>query len=85
MRLEILFCDDADTVSRYSGLLPRRRNNIYFAQVKQRVADVVVNAIRKILGEFEDQELALRMVRNAQCVMRSLWCATNMKRVELSK
>ena len=43
----------------------------YFAQVEQRVADVVMTAVRKILGEFDDQELTLRVVHNALSVVRT--------------
>ena len=43
----------------------------YFAQVEQRVAEVVMTSVRKILGEFDDQELTSQVVRNALNVVRS--------------
>ena len=43
----------------------------YFAQVEQRVAEVVMSAVRKILGDFDDQELTLQVVHNALNVVRT--------------
>lgn len=37
----------------------------YFAQVEGKVAGLVMTALRKLLGEFEDTELTLRVVRQA--------------------
>ena len=37
----------------------------YFAQVEGKVAGLVMTALRKLLGEFDDTELALRVVRHA--------------------
>ncbi len=43
----------------------------YFAQVEQKVAGIVSAAVRKILGEFDDEELTFRVVRNALQVVRN--------------
>lgn len=43
----------------------------YFAQVENHVAGIVISAVRKILGEFDDLELTLRVVRNALNVVRT--------------
>lgn len=43
----------------------------YFAQVENQVAEIVISAVRKILGEFDDLELTLRVVRNALNVVRT--------------
>lgn len=43
----------------------------YFAQVEAKVAALVMTALRKVLGEFDDVELTLRVVRNALQVVRS--------------
>jgi type III secretion protein L len=43
----------------------------YFAQVEKRVAAVVISAVRKILGEFDDEELTVGVVRNALQVVRT--------------
>lgn len=37
----------------------------YFAQVEGKVAQLVMTALRKLIGEFDDAELALRMVHHA--------------------
>ncbi len=43
----------------------------YFASVEGQVVEVVMTSVRKILGEFSDQELTLRLVKNALHVVRS--------------
>ncbi|NJN46700.1 MAG: HrpE/YscL family type III secretion apparatus protein [Candidatus Competibacteraceae bacterium] len=43
----------------------------YFAQVEKRVAAVVIAAVRKILGDFDEQELTVGVVRNALQVVRT--------------
>jgi len=43
----------------------------YFAQVENQVATLVMTALRKVLGEFDDVELTLRVVRNALQVVRN--------------
>jgi type III secretion protein L len=43
----------------------------YFAQVENQVAALVMTALRKVLGEFDDVELTLRVVRNALQVVRN--------------
>ncbi len=43
----------------------------YFAQVERQVATLVMTALRKVLGEFDDTELTLRVVRNALQVVRN--------------
>lgn len=43
----------------------------YFARVEKRVADVVASSVRKILGELDDHELILRIVKNALQVVRN--------------
>ncbi|HAS51189.1 MAG TPA: HrpE/YscL family type III secretion apparatus protein [Gammaproteobacteria bacterium] len=43
----------------------------YFAQVEEKVAALVMTALRKVLGEFDDVDLTLRVVRNALQVVRS--------------
>lgn len=37
----------------------------YFAQVEGKIAGLVMTALRKLIGEFDDAELTLRMVRHA--------------------
>jgi type III secretion protein L len=43
----------------------------YFAGIERDVAKVVIQAVRKILGEFDDDELTIRMVRNALGAVRN--------------
>ena len=46
-------------------------DNIEFiASVERQMAEVVTAAVRKILGEFEEPELTLRLVRQALAVVR---------------
>ncbi len=42
----------------------------YFGQVEGKVADVVMAALRKILGEMDQDEVVLRAVREALAVVR---------------
>jgi type III secretion protein L len=37
----------------------------YFESLEQRVVDIVMQSVQKILGSFDDRELATRVVRNA--------------------
>lgn len=43
----------------------------YFSGVEHKVADVVMSAVRKILADFDDVELTLRVIKNALNVVRN--------------
>ena len=43
----------------------------YFAQIEQKVVGIVIAAVRKILGEFDEQELTFRVVTNALQAVRN--------------
>ncbi|MCP3877882.1 MAG: HrpE/YscL family type III secretion apparatus protein [Sulfitobacter sp.] len=43
----------------------------YFASVEGEVVEVVMTSVRKILGEFSDEDLTLRLVKTALHVVRS--------------
>ncbi|EXJ15669.1 HrpE/YscL family type III secretion apparatus protein [Imhoffiella purpurea] len=47
------------------------RSVAYFGQIEHQVADLVMTSLRKILGEFDDTELTLRLVRQALQVVQS--------------
>lgn len=49
----------------------------YFSRVERQVAEVVMASVRKILGEFDDEELTLQVAKNALHVVR------NQKQVKL--
>lgn len=48
----------------------------YLGHIENKVAELVMTAVRKILGEFNDTELTLRVVRNALQVVRNQPYAT---------
>jgi type III secretion protein L len=35
------------------------------------LCDIVINAVRRVIGEFDDRDLVIRIVRNAMAVVRS--------------
>lgn len=43
----------------------------YFETVEHRIADVVLSALRKILGSFDERDLVVRMVRGTLAVARN--------------
>lgn len=43
----------------------------YFSGIEEKVADIVENALKKILGEMEDRSVVLKVVRNALAVVRN--------------
>lgn len=47
------------------------RTVAYFAQVEEQVANLIITALRKILGEFDDVERTLCVARNALQIVRN--------------
>ena len=47
------------------------RNVDYFSHMEQKVVDIVVEALKKILGEIDQREKILKIVQNALAVVRN--------------
>ena len=43
----------------------------YLASVEEKVSDIVIAALRKIIGEMDDKELVLKVVKNALALVRN--------------
>jgi type III secretion protein L len=43
----------------------------YLASSEEMLCDIVIDAVRRVIGEFNDRELVIRIVRNAMAVVRS--------------
>jgi type III secretion protein L len=48
-----------------------RKTVDYFASVEETLCDLVVSAIRKIIGEMDNRELMLKVIRNALNLVRN--------------
>lgn len=50
---------------------------VYFQECEQQIADIVLHAVRKLIGSFDDTDLTLKMTRQA------MHAITNQRRVTL--